>query len=524
MRRIPALLAMLCLTINIPANAQFDDVGTIDFPTSAGEEAQEHFLRGVAILHSFGWKQAIEQFQAAQAIDPDFALAYWGETLSYNHPLQTEQDADSPREVLRRLGATPAERLAKAPTAREKALLGAVEKLWGDGEWRERRVAYMEAMTAVYNEHPDDDEIAIFYALSMLSGARALQDDSLRLEMQAGAIALDVRDRNPNHPGAAHFVIHSFDDPLHAPLALSAAYAFADIAPAVSHARHMPTHIFIQHGMWDLVSEQNVSAYQVAVDYWEPGDGVGDAVHSLDWAHYGDMQLGDYEKSRIWVERLQKIVDDSNGAERAVNSLPLLEARYIVESENWQVQDISNDTAAHLLLATGLSAVNTEDMATAVEAEELLGQLVAAGDTAGGMRDGNLWVRVMQKEVGASIHAARGEADEAVALMDEALSLIATVRPPNGAARPVKPAYELYGELLLKLDRPADAIGIFETSLLRMPNRPRSVLGLARALERTGDEAGAAERYRQVSAIWEGRESITGLREAQQYLLTSNSR
>ncbi|MCY3731808.1 MAG: hypothetical protein OXF98_10745, partial [Rhodospirillaceae bacterium] len=181
MRRLPVLAAVLgVLTISLPSNAQFDSVGTIDFPSSATGEVQQHFLRGVAILHSFGWKQAIEQFQAAQALDPDFVLAYWGETLSYNHPLQPERDAESPRQALQRLGATPAERMAKAQTPREQGLLDAVERLWGDGEWRDRRVAYMEAMTALSAQYPDDDEIATFYALSLLSAARALRDDSLR--------------------------------------------------------------------------------------------------------------------------------------------------------------------------------------------------------------------------------------------------------------------------------------------------------------------------------------------------------
>ena len=510
----------ITLTVGVPTNAQFESVGTIDFPTSATGEAQQHFLRGVAILHSFGWKQAIEQFQAAQAIDPDFALAYWGETLSYNHPLQPEVNARAPRAALQRLGATREERLAKAPTAREKGLLDAVERLWGEGSWQERRVAYMEAMARLHDQFPMDDEISAYYALSMLSGARALGDDSLRLEIQAGAIALGVFDRNPNHPGAAHYVIHSFDDPLHAPIALPAAYVFAEIAAAVSHARHMPTHIFIQHGMWDLVSTHNQSAYDAARDLWQPGDSVGDAVHSLDWGQYGDLQRGDYEKARTWIERLETIVEESDGQARAANTVPLLEARYIVETEQWRTEAIADDTSAHLLLATGLSAVRTGDLETASQAEQALAR--RAADDAGDFRNDIRWVRVMHKEVAASIRAAQGDADGAVRLMDEALEIVAGIRPPNGAADPVKPAYELYGEILLEIGRPEDAIGRFETSLLRMPNRPRSLLGLARALEQTGDRAGAEEQYRKLSTIWEGRESFTGLQEAREFLLSRN--
>ena len=507
-------IAGVALTLVAPIHAQFENVGTIDFPTSSQGEAQEHFLRGVAILHSFGWKQAVEQFRAAQAIDPDFALAYWGETLAYNHPLQPEANSESPREALKRLGATPAERLAKAPTAREKGLIDAVERLWGKGNWRERRVAYMHAMARLHEENPMDDEIATFYALSMLSGARALGDDSLRLEVQAGAIALGVLDRNPNHPGAAHFVIHSFDDPLHAPIALSAAYLFAEIAPAVSHARHMPTHIFIQHGMWDRVSTGNQSAYDAAQDLWEPGDPAGDAVHALDWGQYGDLQRGDHEKARLWIDRLEAIIEASEGQARAVSTLPVTKARYVVETEEWKIDEIADETSAHTLLATGLSAVRTGDLDTARQAEQALARLVAAQDDGGNMRNGQRWVRVMHKEVAALVRAAQGDADGAAGLMDEALEIVAGIRPPNGAANPVKPAYELYGEILLDLGRPDEAVSKFETSLLRMPNRARSVLGLARALERVGDEAGAAEQYQRLNAIWAGRDSFTRLQEA----------
>ena len=308
------------------AQAQFDDVGVITFPTSATGEAQDHFLRGVAILHSFGWKQAREQFHAAQAIDPDFALAYWGESLAYNHPLVTDMDPTEPREALQRLAPTAEERIAKAPTEREKGLMRAVEILWGEGDHSKRRVEYMEAMGDLHDAYPDDPEIAAFYALSLLGAARATGDLSERFNIRAGTIALKLLYDNPVHPGAAHYTIHSFDHPINAPLALEAAYAFADIAPAVSHARHMPTHIFIQHGMWDLVSGHNQSAYDVARELWQPGDALGDAVHSLDWGQYGDLQRGDYAKARVWIERIAAMVEhegfEAGGARGAAGTAP----------------------------------------------------------------------------------------------------------------------------------------------------------------------------------------------------------
>ena len=520
MRTIVPLLAALSLTttISLQSNAQFQDVGSLDFPTSATGEAQEHFLRGVAILHSFGWKQAIEQFQAAQTLDPDFALAYWGETLNYNHPLQIERDAETPRAVLARLGATREERLAKALTARERGFLEAVEDLWGDGDWRSRRIAYMEAMGRLYEQYPNDDEVASFYSLSLLSGARAMNDDSLRLEIKGGAIALNVFNKNKNHPGAAHYAIHAFDDPLHAPLALEAAHAFAEIAPAVAHARHMPTHIFIQHGMWDYVSEHNQSAYEAAQDLWQPGDSVADTVHALDWAQYGDLQRGDYEKARLWMERLEMVAEKSNLQDRAVSTLPLTRARYIVETEQWDVDPITAGTSPHILLSTGLSAVKTGNLSIAEQAERYLRDRISLTENT----LENRWERIMHKEVSASIQAARGNPNEAVQMMDEALEILATIRPPNGSADPVKPPFELYGELLLTLNRPADAIAKFEMSLLRMPNRPRSLLGLARAFDQIGDTEGATKQYRKLTEIWHGRKAFSGLQEAQKYLQLSD--
>ena len=199
MKQLCAVVVTLTLLfVGTPAEAQLDSVGALDFPTSGSPEAQAHFLRGVSILHSFGWKQAIAEFQAAQRIEPDFAMAYWGESLCYNHPLFGEQDGESPREVLARLAPTRAARLAKAPTERERGFLEAVEVLWGEGEWRDNRVSYMEAMQRLYERYPDDDEVATFTAVATLSAARAMNDRSSRYEVRAGAIALKVFGKNPD--------------------------------------------------------------------------------------------------------------------------------------------------------------------------------------------------------------------------------------------------------------------------------------------------------------------------------------
>ena len=514
MKQLCAVVVTLpLLFVGAPAEAQFDSVGALDFQTSGSPQAQEHFLRGVAILHSFGWKQAIAEFQAAQRIEPDFAMAYWGESLCYNHPLFNEQDGESPRQVLARLAPTRTERLAKAPTEREKGFLEAVEILWGEGEWRDNRVAYMEAMDRLYERYPDDDEVATFTAVATLSAARAMNDRSFRYEIRAGAIALKVFGKNPDHPGAPHYAIHAFDDPTHAPLALPSALRYAEIAPAVAHARHMPTHIFIQHGMWDYVSNHNQFAYEAARALWEPGDSVGDTVHPLDWGQYGDLQRGDYAKARIWIERLEMVARESDGQARAMSSQPLLNARYVVETEEWKTLPVRDDSSAHELLATGISAVKTDDLTTAEQAEAKL-KTMAEGDSPAN--------QIMYREVAALVRLARGQGDAAIALMDEAVEIVEGMRLPNGAANPVKPPYELYGEILLELDRPAEAVTRFETSLQRMQGRARSLLGLARAAARSGDRATAAEQYAKLLSNWQGHDDLPGYREASRFVRQSN--
>jgi len=527
MRSVRAIVLTVCLTtfLAAPAQAQFENVGSIEFPTSATGEAQQHFLRGVAILHSFGWNQAIEQFHAAQALDPDFAMAYWGESLAYNHPLNSQMSPEQPRQALERLGQTPAARLAKAPTEREKGILSAVEVLWGEGSSTERRVGYMDAMAELYEQYPDDSEIGAFYALSMLSAVAATGDRSQRLNMRAGSIALRLFAANPNHPGAPHYAIHAFDDPLHAPLALEAAYRFSEIAAAVSHARHMPTHIFIQHGMWDRVSSNNESAYTAARELWSPGDAMGDAVHALDWGQYGDLQRGDYAKARLWIERIEAMSagrfleggpQGPGGQGRAVSSVSLLKTRYVVDSEEWDVQPVTEEMNTNELLATALSAARTGDDATLQQAEQAL-----AGMARGGANRG---AQLVYLEVTALLHSGLGHADMAILPMEEAMVLVEAAAPPRGSASPIKPVHELYGEILLDLDRPEEAAEKFETSLLRMPNRPRSLLGLARAYAQTGDREEAAEAYTKLMEVWEGRDSFDGYQEAQRFLRMGRGR
>jgi hypothetical protein len=518
---------VVVLALAAPSFAQLDNVGNISFPTSGSSEAQRHFLRGVAILHSFGWKQAIAEFKRAQELQPDFAMAYWGETLCYNHPLNALSDDKNPRAVLARLGPDRASRLAKAPTPREKGFLDAVEELWADGpDWRARKVGYMRAMERLHRQFPNDDEVTTFYALSLLSGARALNDNTFRLEMRAGALALDVFKRNPNHPGAVHYVIHAFDDPVHAPLALDAARVYAKIVPAVSHAIHMPTHIFIQHGMWPEVAHQNVRAFNVARDLFEPGDVPGDMAHSGDWGQYGFLQLGDHDGARERIRVFEELAATTKHA-RVTSVVALTKARYIIETEEWKVEPLADGAANETVFANGVSAARTGDLATAAKMLAILekktsaapvkgagthaehGTAAPAAAMAGSNPDAGKSERIMHKELAALIAEARGNQDEAIRLLQEAVQTEESMRPPNGAADPIKPSHELLGEVLLRAGKPADAAKAFDTCLLRMPNRARSLHGAAVAHAAAGHRELSDERWTTLRSFWKGRAFTT---------------
>lgn len=518
-----SLLSVLLVSFAVHA-AEMEDVGAVSFPTSGTGDAQAHFLRGVGILHSFGWKQAIAEFKAAQALSPGFAMAYWGESLCYNHPLIREQDLETPRAVLNRLGPTLEARLEKAPTDREKGFLLAVDTLFlGDGDTAQRRTGYMEAMRDLHERYPDDDEVAAFYALSLLSAAGPAGSAGHRLKVLAGSIGLEISARNPLHPGAVHYTIHAFDDPIHARLALPAAWVFADIAAAVSHARHMPTHIFIQRGMWDQVSKSNQSAYEAAVALWEPGDSAGDMVHSLDWGQYGDLQRGDYDRAALWIERMEGIAERNAGQSRVAGALPRVKARLVLETRQWRTRPVTDDSPAVELLATGISAVELGDLDLAAQAADRLEEMAAA---AASERDASYYSRagqplaIMHAEVAGLLAVARGKTDAGLALLQEGVDIAESMRPPAGAPNPIKPVHELYGETLWGAKRYEQAVAQFDASLLRTPNRPLSLLGLARAYIAMGDEDAGRAQYKKLADVWKGR-NLPALKEANVYLAAS---
>lgn len=520
-----SLYILLVASLSGAHGADLDEIGTFDFPSSGSPAAHEHFTLGVGYLHSFGFTQAQKEFRLAQELQPDFALAYWGEVFTYNHPFLGEWDADSPGAVLMRLGRTSDERLAKAPTAREKGFLRAAEAYaLTPGPVGNKRLAWMEAMAALYAEFPEDREVQAFYTVSLLSGATADATRRDRLNMQAGALALRLFKENENHPGAAHYAIHAFDDPVHAPIALEAAFHYADIAPAVAHARHMPTHIFIQHGMWQQVSDWNESSFNAGAELWQPGERPNDMNHSSDWGQYGDLQLGDLERSHLWMRRAEQVLKDNPGDPRSIATIKTMKARHIIETGQWELRELTNELNGEELLALGLSAAHLDDLPLARRVAARLAELVSASPNNEDLRVSQMEVEALYKLRDAQHQLQAGMSDSGSAQQQEALTMLTnaaaltdTQRPPNGAASPLKPVHELAGEAMLETQHPQQAADLFAASLLRTPNRPWSLLGAARSHDRLNHPEQAAEFYRALLAVWTD-DANPAVQEAKRYL------
>lgn len=248
-----SILFVFLLTLRMATtHAQEASLGTVHFPTSCSPQAQAHFLRGVAALHSFWYPVALEEFRATTRVEPACLMGYWGEAMAHNHPLWGDpQEAEAARQALTPITMTP------HATPRERAYLQAVQTLYGAGDKSTRDRLYAAAMEQLYRAYSDDLEAAAFYALALLGTVRPDDPTALRTRMRAAAMALEVYHKAPDHPGAAHYILHAFDDPEHAILALPAARQYAAIAPAAPHALHMPSHTFLQLGMWPEATTSN---------------------------------------------------------------------------------------------------------------------------------------------------------------------------------------------------------------------------------------------------------------------------
>jgi tetratricopeptide (TPR) repeat protein len=269
----------------------------------------------------------------------------------------------------------------------------------------------------------------------------------------------------------------------------------------------MPSHIFIQLGMWEEVSASNQSAYDAAVARWESGDSAGDMTHALDWGQYGDLQRGDTARAEAWIAKRRAIVAKNPDQERVASALPRVEARYVIETRRWKTTPISASAPDPTLYATGLSAAALGELPLARRAADALAALADEAEGSDSLYHRTaLQLRIMAQQVAAAERLAAGAPKEGLALLEASVAKTEEMPLPRGPADPLKPAHELYGEALLAAERPDDAARHFEAQLLRTPNRARALLGLARARAAQGDASAAAGLYRRVAALWGDRD------------------
>lgn len=509
-------------------------VGVVNFANSGAKAAQRDFQYAVAQLHNFQYDDAAAAFRRAQQADPAFALAYWGEAMTYNHPVWMQQDAAKARAVLVRLGADRPARLAKAKTERERAYLDAVEVLYGDGDKFQRDRRYAAAMGRLHERWPDDVDGTAFYALALLGTSHEGRD--VPTYMRAYALVKDLFARFPEHPGIAHYLIHSVDDAAHAPLGLDAARAYGKIAPESGHALHMTSHIFLALGLWDDVARANEQSRAVGVRLAQKaGRTPDDCTHGLTWLSYAYLQLERFADSKRLVAACLKEArerpryrDDEDQFDidaASLSSFYAMRLRYLLDAPadaevaSWRPDADGVPLAAFLrdysdaivaLRGTGHegdggvrgAAVDSVVRAAAPDAtgdavrrtHASADRLIAAMDrhvtsTGAPLR------RVVAIEVGqldAMLDVRRGNRaaglSKLAAVAVEEDSLPAAFGPPQVD----QPTRELLGRLLLDDGKPAEARREFERALVLNPGRVEVRRALLQAMRASGDAEDAA--------------------------------
>ncbi|MEM7351821.1 MAG: hypothetical protein AAF657_13570 [Acidobacteriota bacterium] len=511
-RRALGVIGLVALAFQpAPAVGEIKGLGRLEFANSGAAEAQEAFIRGVLLLHSFEYADAREAFRQAQAIDPSFALAWWGEAMCHNFPLWRSQDLEGARDVLVRFAPTREARLAKAQTEREKGYLQAVEILFGDGDKVRRDAAYSEAMRRLYERYPEDLEAASFYALSIL-GTRGGERD-FATYMRAGAIVEEVFDANPRHPGAAHYLIHSYDDPVHAPLGLRAARVYAAIAPGAAHAQHMISHIYIALGRWRESALADERSFAVSEAKARRAGTPRGNHHALMWLAYSLLQQGRWSEARAKLA----IMDEDTAAQPTASNRwhqIYMRSAYQVETEDWEVgwtdvdaSDLSLSAVAAQLYVRGVGALAGDDLLMAQQALADLDQALVREPPAGSdfytttAAADRLAARTAAQELAGLIALTEGRVDEALVRLHKAVEIEESMELAFGPPLVVKPAHELLGEVLLELERPVEAIERFEQALARAPRRTAALRGLSQAGERGRDPEAARRPAEALASI-----------------------
>jgi tetratricopeptide (TPR) repeat protein len=502
----PLRVVGFLMAASLTLSAQPSRVGDVSFANSGAPAAQAAFVHGLAQLHNFEYDDAARAFRDAQRQDPGFALAYWGEAMTRNHPVWMEQDLGGARRILERLGPDPAARIAKGATDRERAYLRAIESLFGAGAKPARDIAYLDEMRRLHAAYPDDIDATAFLGLAILGSAHEGRDAAIYGE--AARVLQSAFAAHPNHPGLAHYLIHAYDDPAHASLGLPAARRYSQIAPAAPHALHMTTHIYIALGMWDEVVAQNERALAVVADRARDGGRrPASCGHYNAWLEYGYLQQGRNVEARRILESCRSAAVGSDGLAPRSPEEDLLDpdntpagsyiqmwARYLIDTGDWDdpvaVDEIPlGDLAGPRLTRVYVRAMRAaqrrdvgglrNELTELERARQSLLTTIAAGGE--GAEQYRRRAGVIVLEIRGLLALAEQRENQAVELLTQAAEEEQAMPVEFGPPFVDKPSVELLGDTLIRIGRKAEASAAYTKALARTPGRGAAIRGLERA-------------------------------------------
>jgi tetratricopeptide (TPR) repeat protein len=514
-------IAGILLTLAASAVAQehqhpsAQKLGAVHFATSCNEAAQKEIDQAVALLHSFQFSRAIEGFNGALKSDSTCGIAYWGIALSqWSNPFAAGMKDKGQLQA----GRESAEhgKTTGAKSERERAYVAAVAKLYNDFEntpQQTRLSAYRDAMGAVADKYPEDHEAQIFYALA-LSASEEPTDKTYAARLKAGAILEKLFAQEPEHPGLAHYIIHTYDVPELAPRALEAARRYSEIAPDAPHALHMPSHTFTRTGYWRESIDSNVAAAAAAKREGQ----TAEELHASDYLTYAYLQTGQDAAARRALDSLPEIasrfdpkvvIGGAGGPSAGYFAMAAIPARCALELRQWkQATQLTPRetpfpyTEAMTWFARGLGAARLGQLPTAHESAAALKQirerLLKANE--------HYWagqVEIQEVEVGAWTALAESKKEDALQQMKSAAELEDGTEKSAVTPGPLAPARELLGEMLLQMGEPAKALEEFEATLKREPGRFHAIYGAAHAAELSGNREASERHFRELLRVCE---------------------
>jgi tetratricopeptide (TPR) repeat protein len=518
-------VVVLCFSTARPQEKQQHDhqhdgserLGRVNFPVSCSGAAAERFSRAVAWLHSFGYEEAEKEFTAVGIADPKCGMAYWGIAMSNYHPIWAPP---TPTELKKGIAAVARAKSVAASTQRERDYLAAIEVFYKDSDkldHRTRALAYCDAMEKLSQEYPKDREAAIFYALTLISKGMLLKDKSYANEKRAAEILNGVLAVEPEHPGVAHYLIHSFDYPQLANLALPAARSYAKIAPASPHALHMPSHIFTRLGLWQDSIQSNLSSAAAAKAYAARAHLAGayyEQLHAMDYLVYAYLQ-GAQDKEAWGVvdelSRIDKVEPETFAAAYAYSAIP---ARYLLERRRWEEAsrlavtpaafpwDRFRWAEAQIYYARALGSARSGNIESAQESINKLAEIGQSLRMEGGY-DWRGQVEIQRTVATAWLAYASGKRDESLQLLRKAAEIEDSTDKHPVTPGAILPAREQLGDLLLEIGQSPQALIEFEAALRETPKRFNGLYGAARAAELSGDRKKAADYYGQLIKLCE---------------------